>query len=186
MSLLHKLASIAARQLMNRTRRKKYWPWSSPDPALWKYYIIRAILTGPGVVFALPYLYFRYHTLRYRFDGEGIHMKVGILFRREINSYVCAHSGHSSAFRNYPALAWPWQTCRFKPPRAQAVRNSVIEGFKEFGIFSTFFFFICVCERYRRFWLLHRMGRQDSSDSAARPAAVRESRRLVLAAHGYP
>src|SRR6478735_4866713 len=56
-----------------------------PDPALWTYYVIRAILTGPGMVVALPYLYFRYHTLRYRFDEEGIHMRVGILFRRQIN-----------------------------------------------------------------------------------------------------
>ena len=30
-------------------------------------------------------LYFRYHTLRYRFDEEGISMRWGILFRREIN-----------------------------------------------------------------------------------------------------
>src|SRR5258705_5061790 len=58
---------------------------SQPDPALWRYYIIRAILTGPAVIASLPYLYFRYHTLRYRFDEEGIHMKVGILFRREVN-----------------------------------------------------------------------------------------------------
>ncbi|MDB6034888.1 MAG: rane-flanked domain, partial [Verrucomicrobiales bacterium] len=56
-----------------------------PDPSLWTYYIIRAVLTGPGVLVSLPYLFFRYHTLRYRFDEEGIHMKVGILFRREIN-----------------------------------------------------------------------------------------------------
>lgn len=47
--------------------------------------VIRAILTGPGSVVALPYLYFRYHTLRYRFDEERIHMRVGILFRRELN-----------------------------------------------------------------------------------------------------
>ena len=56
-----------------------------PHPALWKYYIICAVLTGPGILVSLPYLYFRYHTLRYRFDEEGIHMKVGILFRREVN-----------------------------------------------------------------------------------------------------
>jgi putative membrane protein len=56
-----------------------------PHPALWTYYIIRAILTGLGLVIMLPYLYFRYHTLRDRFDEEGIHMKVGILFRRETN-----------------------------------------------------------------------------------------------------
>lgn len=56
-----------------------------PDSALWKLYLIRSILTGPLAVILLPVLYFRYYTLRYRFDAEGIHMKVGILFRREVN-----------------------------------------------------------------------------------------------------
>ena len=56
-----------------------------PEPALWKLYLIRALLSGPGLVIALPVLWFRYYTLRYRFDSEGIHMKVGILFRREVN-----------------------------------------------------------------------------------------------------
>ncbi|HUR27253.1 MAG TPA: PH domain-containing protein [Planctomycetota bacterium] len=56
-----------------------------PEPALWKLYVIRALLSGPAIIGALPYLYFRYHTLRYRFDAEGVHMKVGILFRREVN-----------------------------------------------------------------------------------------------------
>ena len=56
-----------------------------PEPALWKLYIVRSILSGPFILLSLPVLYFRYHTLRYRFDAEGIHMKVGILFRREVN-----------------------------------------------------------------------------------------------------
>src|SRR6185436_14661049 len=56
-----------------------------PHPSLRTYYIIRALLTGPGAIIALPYLLFRYQTLRYRFDEEGIHMRVGILFRREVN-----------------------------------------------------------------------------------------------------
>jgi putative membrane protein len=30
-------------------------------------------------------LYFRYHTLRYRFDDEGVSASWGILFRREIH-----------------------------------------------------------------------------------------------------
>jgi len=34
--------------------------------------------------FVFPYLYFRYHTMRYRFDTDGIHMKWGIIFRREV------------------------------------------------------------------------------------------------------
>ena len=30
-------------------------------------------------------LYFRYHTMRYRFSDEGVSMRWGILFRKEIN-----------------------------------------------------------------------------------------------------
>lgn len=30
-------------------------------------------------------LFFRYHTMRYRFDSEGISMSWGLLFRREVN-----------------------------------------------------------------------------------------------------
>jgi uncharacterized membrane protein YdbT with pleckstrin-like domain len=56
-----------------------------PEPALWKLYLIRSILSGPAIFIVLPVLWFRYYTLRYRFDAEGIHMKVGILFRREVN-----------------------------------------------------------------------------------------------------
>ena len=56
-----------------------------PEPALWRLYLIRSILSGPAFFITLPVLWFRYYTLRYRFDAEGIHMKVGILFRREVN-----------------------------------------------------------------------------------------------------
>ena len=51
---------------------------------LWLY-VIRAVLTGPGFFVAMPLLFFRYETMRYRFDAEGIHMRWGILFRRQIN-----------------------------------------------------------------------------------------------------
>ena len=55
-----------------------------PDASLLKYYLIMALLTGPGFLFAAPPLYFKYHTLRYRFDSEGMSMSWGILMRREI------------------------------------------------------------------------------------------------------
>jgi len=55
-----------------------------PDHKLMKYYLITALLTGPlSVVVILP-LFFKYETLRYRFDGEGMSMSWGILMRREI------------------------------------------------------------------------------------------------------
>lgn len=76
----------------------------SADRALWTLYIIRAVLTGPGMIILLPCLYFRYHTLRYTFDKEGIHMRVGILFRREVKPDLRADSGHSSQLRFAPAL----------------------------------------------------------------------------------
>ena len=51
---------------------------------LWLY-VIRAVLTGPGFFVAMPLLFFRYETMRFQFDAEGIHMRWGILFRRQIN-----------------------------------------------------------------------------------------------------
>jgi uncharacterized membrane protein YdbT with pleckstrin-like domain len=56
-----------------------------PHAKLWTLYLLRALLTGPALVVLLPVLYFRYHTLRYRFDEQGVHMRWGILFRREVN-----------------------------------------------------------------------------------------------------
>ena len=50
-----------------------------PHPQLFKLYVIRAILTGPGFVVLMPLLYFRYETMRFRFDAEGVHMRWGIL-----------------------------------------------------------------------------------------------------------
>jgi putative membrane protein len=56
-----------------------------PDPKLWIYYILTSFIAGPFFFVVLVPLYFRYHTLHYRFDQEGISMGWGILFRREIN-----------------------------------------------------------------------------------------------------
>lgn len=56
-----------------------------PDPALMKLYALRALSTGPGIVVTLPILAFRYLSLRYRFDADGVSMKWGVLFRREVD-----------------------------------------------------------------------------------------------------
>jgi putative membrane protein len=55
-----------------------------PDGALMRYYLIVSLLTGPGFFVAILPLFFKYETLRYRFDDEGVSMSWGILFRREI------------------------------------------------------------------------------------------------------
>jgi len=102
-----------------------------PDPALWKLYVIRAILSGPGMLIAFPYLYFRYHTLRYRFDDEGIHMKVGILFRREVNlTYARIQDIHlrSGFIQRWLGLA----DVQVQTASGNAGAELVIEGFREF------------------------------------------------------
>lgn len=56
-----------------------------PHPRLMTYYTLTTLLTGPLFFILIVPAYFRYHTMHYRFDDEGVHMRWGILFRREIN-----------------------------------------------------------------------------------------------------
>ena len=55
-----------------------------PSPQLLKYYVLQAIASLFVFPVTMTLLYFRYHTMRYRFDAEGIHMRWGILLRREV------------------------------------------------------------------------------------------------------
>lgn len=56
-----------------------------PEPGLMTYYVLMSFVFGPFFFVPLAVGYFRYRTLRYRFDEEGISMRWGILFRREIH-----------------------------------------------------------------------------------------------------
>jgi uncharacterized membrane protein YdbT with pleckstrin-like domain len=110
-----------------------------PHRALWTYYIITSIFTGPGIIGALPYLYFRYHTLRYRFDEEGIHMKVGILFRREVNlTYARIQDIHlrSGILQRWLGLA----NVQVQTASGSAGPELVIEGFKEYELIRDFLY----------------------------------------------
>ena len=55
-----------------------------PSPQLLKYYVVQALGTMVAFPVTMVLLYFRYHTMRYRFDAEGIHLRWGILMRHEI------------------------------------------------------------------------------------------------------
>lgn len=57
----------------------------APDRNLLKYYVLSSLLFGPAMVFAAAAFWFRYRTLRYDVDEEGITMRWGILFRREVS-----------------------------------------------------------------------------------------------------
>lgn len=55
-----------------------------PHSSLWTYYLLACLAFPPAFPFLILPAWFRYHTMRYRFDAEGISMSWGILFRREI------------------------------------------------------------------------------------------------------
>lgn len=110
-----------------------------PCPALWKYYIITSALTGPAIIITLPYLYFRYYTLRYRFDDEGIHMRVGLLFRREVNlTYARIQDIHlrSNFIQRWLGLA----NVQIQTASGSAGAELMIEGFKEFEAIRDFLY----------------------------------------------
>ena len=67
-------------------REQAIYDLHRPDGKLLTLFIFYAILTGLGFPFVMVPLYFRFKTLRYDFQREGISTSYGILWRRE--SYV--------------------------------------------------------------------------------------------------
>jgi putative membrane protein len=57
----------------------------APDRALLTYGLLSSLVLGPAFIVGMIYQYFRYHTLRYEIDEQGITMRWGILFRREVS-----------------------------------------------------------------------------------------------------
>ena len=110
-----------------------------PQPALWHLYLIRIVLSLPAFFITLPLLYFRYHTLRYRFDSEGIHMKVGILFRREVNvTYARIQDIHLSSgiIQRWLGLA----DVQIQTASGTSGAELTIEGFKEYEAIRDFLY----------------------------------------------
>ncbi|MFC1601238.1 PH domain-containing protein [Candidatus Sumerlaeota bacterium] len=120
-----------------------------PHPSLMKLYFIRSVITGPGIIFSLPILFFRYHTLRYRFDDEGIHMRWGILFRREINlTYARIQDIHltSGFIQRWLGLA----DIQIQTASGSSSAEMKIEGLREFKAIRDFLYTKMRGERNRQ------------------------------------
>ncbi len=104
-----------------------------PTPELLKYYVLSSFLFGPFFFIPLIYLYFRYHTMQYSFDDEGISMKWGILFRREIMlTYARIQDIHltSNVIERWLRLA----RIQIQTASASASAEMTIEGLHEFEL----------------------------------------------------
>jgi len=102
-----------------------------PSPSLFKYYVLSSFVAGPFFFIPLLYLYFRYHTMRYDFDEEGISMRWGILFRREITlTYARIQDIHltSNVLERWLGLA----RIQIQTASASASAEMTLEGLHEF------------------------------------------------------
>jgi len=102
-----------------------------PHPSLLKLYFLRSILALPLFPLVFPPLFFRYHTLRYHFDEEGIGMRWGILFRREINltySRIQDIHVHAGLLQRWFGLA----DLKIQTASGSASAEMVIEGLPEY------------------------------------------------------
>lgn len=101
-----------------------------PNSALLTLYIVRSILSGPAALVLLPLYYFRYVTMRYCFDDEGVTMRWGILFRREVRlTYARIQDLHivSGIIQRWLGLA----DIHAQTAAGSATAEMVIEGLKE-------------------------------------------------------
>ena len=102
-----------------------------PVPALLTYYILLSIAAGPGIVIALPLRIFRFRTLQYEFDDQGVTMRWGILFRREISlTYARIQDIHlvSNVVERWLGLG----RVQLQTASGQAAAEMTIEGLPDF------------------------------------------------------
>ena len=129
-----------------------------PAPNLLTYYVLSSLVLGPLFFVLLIPLYFRYHTLRYRFDDEGISMRWGILFRREINlTYARIQDIHlrSNFVERWLGLA----RIEVQTASGSAGAEMTLEGLLEF-------------EAIRDYLYTRMRGSRDSAGAATRAPAV--------------
>lgn len=110
-----------------------------PDKSLLKYYLLSALAFPPAFPFLLPLLYFRYHTMRYKFTDDGISMSWGILFRHEtILNYARIQDIHlkSNIVERWLGLA----RILVQTASGSSSAEMTIEGIKEFEALRDFLY----------------------------------------------
>jgi membrane protein YdbS with pleckstrin-like domain len=113
-----------------------------PHRALLQYYalgLVFYLLVFPVIPFVALYLYFRYHTMRYRFDAQGVMMRWGILFRREIVlAYARIQDIHltSNLIERWLGLA----RIQISTASGSAAAEMTIEGLREFELVRDFLY----------------------------------------------
>ena len=93
----------------------------------------------PAAPILLPYYWFRYHSMRYKFTDEGISMSWGILFRRQvIINYARIQDIHlrSNLVERWLGLA----RVLVQTASGSSGAEMTLEGFKEFEAVRDFLY----------------------------------------------
>ena len=127
-----------------------------PHKKLAVYYVLFALLFGPLFPFIVVPMMFRYRTLRYRFDEEGIQVRYGVLFRKETSlTYERIQDIHlaSNVIERHLGLG----RVLIQTASASKGAEMTIEGFLEF-------------ESIRDFLYARMRGASDQSNEAPQPS----------------
>lgn len=101
-----------------------------PAPPLLAYYFLVSLLSGPLIIVAFPPLFFRYHTLRYKFDNEGVSASWGFLFKKEVHlTYRRIQDIHLS--KNFVQRWMGLATVKLQTASGSATPELSIEGVLE-------------------------------------------------------
>lgn len=125
-----KLTDDAERRILALTR---------PDDKLLILYTIYSLLSNVGGLFVFLPLYFRFKTLRYRFDQEGVSVAYGILWRKETYlTYARIQDIHVSRniFERWLGLG----TVEIQTASGSASAEEAIVGIKEFNEVRNFLY----------------------------------------------
>lgn len=111
----------------------------APDGSLMTYFALSSLLAGPFFLFPLIPLYFRYRTLRYEIDEEGVTARWGILFRREISlTYTRIQDIHltSNVVERWLGLA----KIQVQTASGSSSAEMTIQGVPEYGALRDFLY----------------------------------------------
>jgi uncharacterized membrane protein YdbT with pleckstrin-like domain len=110
-----------------------------PSKALWIYYILVSLVFLPAFPIVIIPMYFRYHTMRYKFGDDGISMSWGILFRRQtIVNYARIQDIHlkSNIVERWLGLA----RILIQTASGNQSAELTIEGIKEFELLRDYLY----------------------------------------------
>lgn len=137
-----------------------------PADVLLQYYAIVALLSLVAFPIVFPILYFKFVTLTYKFDADGVSMSWGILFRKEINlTYRRIQDIHVT--RNIIQRWMGLATVSIQTASGSAEPEMQIEGVLEY-------------EALRDYLYMKMRGARGLDSSAGAPAEPPEDEALVL------